>query len=118
MKHVVRWDEDNQCAWLEFDGEITPAHVDALLPMLQALIEGRRRLLLIDHQRSQGMISGEARAAFVQRGAQLELAKMAFTGLSPLNRMIARVVTKLNGKSEYTRFFQSSAEALAWLREP
>ena len=70
-----------------------------------------------DHPDRRGKaVSRETRAVIEARAAPLEIHKTAFFGMTNLNRMVARVILSILGLSKTSGFFQTEAEALAWMR--
>ncbi|EDM75969.1 hypothetical protein PPSIR1_19889 [Plesiocystis pacifica SIR-1] len=118
MDHRVRWDEANHCARIELVGEFRPEHVDSLLDQSKALIHGlERRLVLLDHAESPGAIPRATRRELEARAAELDYHRMAFCGMDNFNRVVARIIIALIGRSDRVGFFEDQAQALAWLRE-
>jgi hypothetical protein len=118
MKHGLWWDEDNGCARLDLVGEFTPEEATQAMSDIVEMLQGQgRRLLVVDHTHSPRAVSRETRAALEESAARVDHDKLAFFGMTNLNRIVARVIIAMIGKSSHTRFFKTEDEALAWIHE-
>jgi len=116
MDHEVSWDDDNGCVRLTLRGQIEAEHARALMAAAEQLFEGKtRRLLLIDHRQSPQALPPETREVFQTRSYPLE--KLSFFGMGHITRIAARIAVAIAGHSDHSRFFETEAEALAWLHE-
>ena len=117
MKHQISWDADNSCARLVLVGEFLPEEVAPILDGILTMLEGQgSRHLLVDHTQSPKPVSRKTRTLLEKDAVRVALDKLAFFGVSPLNRMVARVVVGVIGQSNTTNFFKTEADALAWFR--
>lgn len=118
MKHEVTWDEGVGCVRLRLVGEFAPAEATLVMQQVCELFEDKqRRLFLIDHTLSPRAVSRETRAAIEEHGQAVDAEKVAFFGMTNLNRVVARIIISILGKSSHTKFFVSEDEALAWFDE-
>lgn len=117
MNHQVRWDDKNACVRFRLVGEIEPHEAAQALTEVISIFEGKpARWLLVDHRDSQRAISTETRAVLKQYAPQVNPDKIAFIGMSNLNRIVAKIIVAIIGKSGHTKFFITEDEALAWFQ--
>ena len=118
MKHEVWWDEENSCARMKLVGEFAAEDASRIHEQVAAMFEARsRRRILIDHRLSPNPPGRESRAVLQDRVGKLEVEKIAFYGLTNLNRVVAKIVVAVIRKKDSTRFFKTEAEAIIWIRE-
>jgi hypothetical protein len=118
MKHKAYYDEEHGMVCMEINGEFTSQEASELLDEVEKLLEGKpQRYLLNDVSKSPNVtIDRETRKLLQKRGAEIEFDKMAFVGVTPMNRMMAKIVMAVLGKSKDTAFFDTSEDALSWLK--
>ena len=117
MKHEITWDEANGCVRLKLVGEFAVDEAKFVTDRMEVLFADRKpRLFIVDHTLSPDPVGAETRALLERRAVDLRIDRFAFFGMTNLNRMIARIIMSVAGRSETTWFFKTEAEALAWLR--
>ena len=116
MKHECFWDAAHACARLRIVGELTPAQAEVLMDQLEALYVGKsKKLMLVDHTQSPQAVGRETREVLERRGEAINYDRTGFYGMTNLNRVVARIIVSLLGRSDRTGFFADEAEAVAWL---
>ncbi|MCA9716725.1 MAG: STAS/SEC14 domain-containing protein [Myxococcales bacterium] len=117
MKHEVSWDAEHGCVRFTVHGPLVVDEARAMTEELERILEGKpRRHLLVDHRGSPGALPVETRRFFQTDAPQLD--KLAFFGMSNLNRIAARIAVSITGQAGHTNFFKTEADALAWLAKP
>lgn len=118
MKHRVYYDEEHGVVRMEINGEFTSQEASELLDEVEKLFEGKpQRYLLNDVSKSpNATIDRETRKLVQKRGAEIRFDRMAFVGITPLNRMVAKIVMAVLGKSKDSAFFDTPEDALTWLK--
>lgn len=103
---------------MEIVGEVTSQEASVLLDEVEKLLEDKtQRYLLNDVSKSpNATIDRETRRLLQKRGSEIEFDRMAFVGVTPMNRMMAKIVMAVPGKSQDTGFFDTRKEALSWLK--
>lgn len=103
-------------------GDLGPEDIVGLAAFIHERAVGRRYLLVLGDARGLGEISAEARKAAVRVSKQLPYRGIALHGASFQARVVTRLLMGaahlLFGSSDNpTRFFDTEAEARAWLHE-
>ncbi|MBN2379308.1 STAS/SEC14 domain-containing protein [candidate division WOR-3 bacterium] len=73
--------------------------------------------VLANFSRSPNLILDRETRRIIQKGApKFEFQKVALIGVSPVTRMIAKVILVILGKVKESHFFETEEEAITWLK--
>lgn len=115
MKHYAQWDERGFLS-VAIVGTFEPDEAAELSRQMHAIMDGKSpRLMLFNHSKASKMVSRETRAELQKMSSTLDWDKAAIHSISHLNRMLARLITKVLGVNETTQFFETEAQAIDWL---
>lgn len=89
---------------------------EAFVTLRALLARCRPRLLLIDGKRAPA-VTDEMRRVLGEEAKSVEFDRQAITGIRPAERVFARIVARITGKSDRMQFFATEAEGLRWLKE-
>lgn len=82
------------------------------------LMEGKpRRLLLVDLTGAPLSLDADVRSALMEESKSLRLDRQAFVVPNPVIRMLAKAIARVTGAAAKSAFFQTTDEAVAWLKE-
>ena len=103
---------------LAFIGDITDVEVDTFLKGFQTYLEAATLEqplgLLVDASRD-GKMAPSARRNFTELNKDPRLGHIGICNVSRFNRVVATFIMKATGRDNI-RFFESQADALAWLK--
>ena len=73
--------------------------------------------VLADFSKSPNLSIDRETRHIIQKGAlNFEFQKVALVGVSPVTRMIAKVILVILGNVKGSSFFETEEEAIAWLK--
>jgi len=118
MKHKVWFDEEKGVARMKIIDDFTLDDAKALLETLKIFYKGKdKRYIICDFSENKGKpIDNETRRWMSKNAASIAWNKIAFVGMAPVYRVVAKVMTTVGGQAENTGFFKTDEEALAWLK--
>lgn len=118
VKHSIQCDSDSGAVVLKVVGDFTIEDATETFEKVKGLlVTNPTTCILADLSQSPNLtIDRETRRKIQEAGLNLEFQKLAFVGVSPVTRMIAKVVLAVLSKIKESRFFNSEEEALSWLK--
>lgn len=121
MENTLEFDEKHGVLVMKIPARWEPARfnegeAEEFISLMEELYgDSEHRYLVVDISRTQKTgISKEFRRWMTEKAARIGLDKVAVVGASPVTRMVSKVVMAALGKSDDTRFFISTNEALVW----
>jgi len=119
MKHPVWFDEEKGVARMKIVGDFVLDDAKALLEILKSLYEGKdKRYIICDFTENKGKpIDNETRRWMSENASVIGWNKIAFVGMAPVYRVVAKVMTTVGGQAGNTGFFKTDDETLARLKE-
>lgn len=122
MKHRIWMDEENKVIRMKVVGDFSKEEMQDFFNKVELLYgkDDHRRTLCdasecYASEYKGDLLDTETRVWLRNRAEEIDLGKIALLGLNPADRMRARMVAGILGKSEDTCFFRKEEEALAWL---
>jgi hypothetical protein len=119
MEHILEYDEENGFLRMRIpsDWKFNIREASSFLDLVEEYYAGRnRRYLIVDVSRSPGRsLSREFRIWMNEQATRIGFDKIGVVGVSPFNRMVAKIAIATMGKSRQTQFFKSEREAIRWL---
>lgn len=82
--------------------------------LAKATVEQPLRMLVDAHQ--EGRMSAAARRDFAQRMQDPRMGRTAVINAKRMNRVMGTFIAKASGRTDEFQFFDSEAEAMAWLK--
>ncbi|MBN2380561.1 STAS/SEC14 domain-containing protein [candidate division WOR-3 bacterium] len=119
-KNYEVWlEEDTQTVCLKTYRTMTAEDVHELMSLADKEFAGKEiNYCLIDmSEATSEPIPKETRQAFKEYAESISYKKVAIIVTNPITRMLAKVALVVTGKPGTSRFFGSSEEARAWLKE-
>ncbi|EDM74930.1 hypothetical protein PPSIR1_20839 [Plesiocystis pacifica SIR-1] len=118
MQHRV-YRSDDGLTRVQVIGSVTPEDVLQVARLLSKLLaHPGPTLVLIDQSQVDPKFGRSGRRALETIADSLAWDRGAVIGSSHINRMLARIVLELVRQTERTRFFDTEADAVAWLLSP
>ena len=123
MKHKIWFDEENGVLREQIIGSLTREDIPEFLAQVDKHFKDKKHCLaIIDLSRATKQVyDKDARKLMAEESAKLGYnEKVAFVGASARVKMLAKVLiagAKIAGKPITSRFFDTDAEALTWLKE-
>lgn len=118
MAYQLRMDDDG-ILWIviegDFDEQAAEASTREMEPFLTAATEAQPLRMLSDVRKA-GKLSSKARRTIAAGGQDPRTGRNAVLGVSRYARVLVGFLSKASGQDNI-RFFDSEAEALAWLKE-
>ncbi|NLI98814.1 hypothetical protein GX441_09195 [bacterium] len=119
MEHILEYDEENDFLRMKIpsDWKFDIRNASSFLELVEEYYEGRtHRYLVVDVSESPGRsLSREFRTWMNEQATRIGFEKIGVVGVSPFNRMVAKIAIATMGKSKQTQFFKSEREAIRWL---
>ena len=118
MKHTINYNEKDKVVELKVVGDVTPDEAQQMIKEVgKTLDEKGNRHFLLDFTESPRLQMDKDARKIIGAGAKnLDLERIAITGTTPMNRMMAKVVLALLGKGKITKFFDTKEVAISWLK--
>ncbi|MBN2379302.1 STAS/SEC14 domain-containing protein [candidate division WOR-3 bacterium] len=118
MKHNIYYDSDSQVVVMQVIGEVNADDAAMMMEKLSGLLANNSGTnILADFRQSPNLNLDRQSRGIIQNAAKkFKFGKAALVGVSPVTRMIAKVILAVLGKIEESRFFNAEDEALAWLK--
>ncbi|MBD3284762.1 hypothetical protein GF359_00335 [candidate division WOR-3 bacterium] len=118
VKFKVWHDEKNNVLRYDQNESLKANDIRKVTPLIEKLaIQTGLRCILIDLSKGPAAtLDKEARKALKDAAMPDMFEKIAIYGANPAMRMIAKIIFKITGSSESTRFYKSEEEAIAWLK--
>ncbi|MBD3285312.1 hypothetical protein GF338_03145 [candidate division WOR-3 bacterium] len=117
MKHKVFYNPEVNSAVLHIVGDFSREDAEKTIESLNKIFRDNPETnLLADFSQSlNASLDKDTRKLIQENGGNLRFNKAALVGVSPMTRMIAKIVLVVIGKINESRFFKTEEEALKWL---
>lgn len=117
MKHKIWFDDAVGACWMELVGTVTAGEMSDMLEQCHQLLKDKSpRHLITDHTESPEGVSRAVRKVLEEEAPKVNADKHAFIGTKASNRMLAKIIIAIIGKSKNTKFFKTKEEAFAWFK--
>jgi len=118
LKHSIQYDSNSRTIILKIVGNFTVEDADEVIVKVNQLTGNNPESnVLADFTQSPNLVIDRETRRMIQNAAlKYMFQKVAFVGVSPVTRMIAKVIIAVLGKIKESRFFKTEAEAIAWLK--
>lgn len=119
MKYEFNLDQ-NEIMHVTFYGDLEESDVLQYMADIEPILSRHNAdnpLYTIIHSHTVGKFSSGARRQFSMLGQDPRLGKLCVLDANRFIRVVAKFVTKVSGRDGDMKFFDSEAEAIAWLKQ-